>query len=63
MRIESTRPGVLRVTLHVYELSALIASERRVSAFLPPPYSSALSVEPMNAATSSCIALSDSWCA
>lgn len=28
MRIEPARPGILRVTLHVYELSALVAAAR-----------------------------------
>lgn len=31
MRIESPGPGILRVTLHAYELSALVAAARCVA--------------------------------
>ncbi|MFE9651251.1 hypothetical protein ACFYO0_45685 [Streptomyces sp. NPDC006365] len=36
MRLERTRPGILRVTAHAYEFAALVAAARYVAESAPP---------------------------
>lgn len=36
MRLEWTRPGIVRVTAHAYELAALVAAARFVTESAPP---------------------------